>query len=70
MGFVTPQDQWLNLLLPKLRSLLFDEPLRAGQFLDRQAIEEKVHNRPNAISSNMLWRIVNLEMWMSVFDVR
>ncbi len=70
MGFVTPQDQWLQALLPKIRSLLVEEPLRAAEFIDRERIEKRFHDTSVDISGNMLWRLVCLEMWMRVFEVQ
>ena len=69
MGFVTPQDQWLQALLPNIRTLLIEEPLRAAEFIDREKIEKKFHGNAVDISGNTLWRLVCLEMWMRVFDV-
>ena len=70
MGFVTPQDQWLQALLPRIRSLLVEEPLRAAEFIDREKIEKRFHDTFVDISGNMLWRLVCLEMWMRVFEVQ
>jgi asparagine synthase (glutamine-hydrolysing) len=69
MGFVTPQHEWMRTLLPKVRTLLLDEPLRSGQFLDRNKLQQRLAKDPLSIAHSELWQIINLEMWMRVFDV-
>ncbi len=69
MGFVTPQNDWMRLLLPKIRTLLLDEPLRSGQFLSRSKLQQQLEHKPLSIGTSALWQTVNLEMWMRVFDV-
>ena len=69
MGFVTPQHDWMRMLLPKIRSLLLDEPLRSSQFLNRASLEKELKADHPTIANNVLWQIINLEMWMRVFDV-
>ncbi len=69
MGFVTPQNEWLRTLLPMVRTFLLDEPLRANQFLNQVSLEKRLKANPPTIANNILWQIINLEMWMRVFDV-
>jgi len=69
MGFVTPQNAWLRTLLPMVRTLLLDEPLRANEFLNQASLEKQLKADPPTIANNILWQIINLEMWMRVFDV-
>lgn len=70
MGFVTPQDEWMKLLSPKIQSLLLDTPLRSEHFVDQQYLRRALRHDGATISNSMLWRVVSLEMWMKVFDVR
>ncbi|HTR81367.1 MAG TPA: asparagine synthase C-terminal domain-containing protein, partial [Bacteroidota bacterium] len=70
MGFVTPQERWLQTLFSRMRTLLLDDSLRAAEFIDRENIEKKFHDNSVDISGNMLWRLVNLEMWMRIFDIQ
>ena len=69
MGFVTPQDEWMRILRPMIRALLLDEPLRSNQFLNRTNLEQHLRSEPPSIGNSVLWQIINLEMWMRVFDV-
>lgn len=69
MGFVTPQNEWMQMLQPQIRALLFDEHLRAEEFLNQSSLRRQFQNDPPTIPDNTLWRIVNLELWMRRFDV-
>ena len=68
MGFVTPQEEWMRMLRPMIRTLLLDGPLRSKQFLNEPFLQQILSEHPK-IASDTLWRIINLEMWMRVFDV-
>ncbi|MGA7160620.1 MAG: asparagine synthase (glutamine-hydrolyzing) [Bacteroidota bacterium] len=68
MGFVTPQEKWMRLLQPMIRTFLLDGPLRSKQFLNEEYIQRFLSEQ-SKIASDTLWRIVNLEMWMRVFNV-
>jgi len=69
MGFVTPQNEWMVGLLPAIRSFLRDEPLRSRRFFDQPGLQKRLHSDPPSIAYPVLWQILNLEMWMRVFDV-
>ena len=69
MGFVTPQNEWMQMLQPQIHTLLFDEPLRAEEFLNQSLLRRQFQNDPPTISNSTLWRIVNLELWMRRFHV-
>ena len=69
MGFVTPQNDWMRTLLPKIRTLLLDEPFRSGRFLNRASLQQQLEHDPRSIAHGELWQIINIEMWMRVFDV-
>jgi len=69
MGFVTPQNEWIRTLLPRIRTFLLDEPLRSSQFLNRNSLEQQLTKTHLSIAHSELWQIINLEMWMRVFDV-
>ncbi len=69
MGFVTPQNEWMRMLQPQIRTLLFDEHLRAEEFLNQSSLRRHLQNDPSTIPYSTLWRIVNLELWMRRFDV-
>ena len=70
MGFVTPQSQWIQKLLPRIREILLDEDLRASAYIDAESVKKKIREQTRSISDNLLWRVLNLELWMQVFDVR
>ena len=69
MGFVTPQDKWMRMLQPQIRALLFDEHLRAEEFLSPSSLRRQLQHDPPTIPHSTLWRVVNLELWMRRFDV-
>ena len=70
MGFVTPQSLWIQKLLPKIREVLTEGMLRSSAFVNAEAVKMKLGEGVPRISENLLWRILNLELWMQVFDVR
>ncbi len=68
MGFVTPQDEWMQMLRPKIRTFLLDGTLLSKQFLNEPFLTQLLNEQPKIVNDTV-WRIVNLEMWMRVFDV-
>ncbi len=69
MGFVTPQNEWMQMLQPQIRTLLFEEHLRAEEFLNQPSLRRQLQYDHPTIPHSTLWRIVNLELWMRRFDV-
>ena len=67
MGFVTPESDWMNILRPKIQTMLFEEPLRSANFLNAPGLQKQFV--AGTLPSYILWRFVNLEMWMRIFDV-
>ena len=67
MGFEAPQEMWLSMGRPMLLDF-FKQPSKARVARWVNAAEvKKLIEKGNAWNS-LLWRIINLEMWLRVFE--
>lgn len=66
MGWSTPQEMWLTEGASALRNF-FNKPLQAAVAPWVRVEEVKKNFNLKKYSSDLLWRIINLEMWFRVF---
>ncbi|MFH0989459.1 MAG: asparagine synthase (glutamine-hydrolyzing) [bacterium] len=69
MGFVTPESQWLSVLLPKFRELLLYQSIRSERFIDKKRFTGILASEKLPLPSADVWRLLNLELWMREFQV-
>ncbi|MEZ4859683.1 MAG: asparagine synthase (glutamine-hydrolyzing) [Caldilineaceae bacterium] len=68
VGFETPQQEWLPILL-ELGKDLFDSQAHSAEFLDLQVVRRHLcagegKDQPN---QSLTWRLLNLEMWLRIW---
>ncbi|HTP79852.1 MAG TPA: asparagine synthase (glutamine-hydrolyzing) [Bacteroidota bacterium] len=69
MGFVTPEKEWLNELMPSIVGRLKSEPFRSSRYIDGRALLNRLDNPRLRVKSYDAWRFINLELWMREFRV-
>ncbi|MCX6133078.1 MAG: asparagine synthase (glutamine-hydrolyzing) [Ignavibacteriales bacterium] len=69
MGFVTPEELWMRELHGDFRTLLRQQPLRAGRFLLTEKFAHDFEQSTLPLASSDTWRFLNLELWMREFAV-
>lgn len=71
VGFETPQDEWLKVLLRRNPDL-FGGGARIGEYVDvaalRGAIDGWMAGNLHGVSGNAIWRFVNTEFWLRTFS--
>lgn len=68
IGFQTPEKKWIEELRSKLREFFSDPNPRATRYYDLEALR-KLLSRPKLTNdgANLIWRIVNVELWHREF---
>ncbi len=65
-GFTTPHQRWLAELTPQINAF-FAEDVRAAPYIAPEALEQL--RGPQAGTMQGVWRLLNLESWLRVFDL-
>jgi asparagine synthase (glutamine-hydrolysing) len=65
-GYTTPHDRWMRELTPQINDL-FSGEVHSEAYLSPDALAEL--KSPNAGSIPGVWRLINLESWLRVFEL-
>ena len=63
MGFLTPQNQWMDADKKKYLNLE-NESLQYMSFINKQEIKPIIEK-----DNNLLWRVINAGRWIKIFDI-
>jgi len=69
MGFVTPQDMWLNIIEGEIRDTFNSKDFLGRPYIDSNGVSElleKYYGGDNSLS-NTVWKLFCIEIWMRVF---
>jgi len=74
LGFDTPDREWVRMGLSNGQRALWDAPrLRMERFLDPRKVAQEcqkfLRQAPTALSSDLIFRAVSLELWAQVHQV-
>ena len=69
MGFVTPEETWINALRPHFVKLIRQEAFRSARFADMKKFIDHFDRGSISLQSSDIWRFLNLEFWMREFRV-
>jgi asparagine synthase (glutamine-hydrolysing) len=69
MGFVTPEAEWEAELMPRILSRLQSERFHSDRFIDGDLLVARLGRPSSGLRSYDAWRLINLELWMRIFDV-
>jgi asparagine synthase (glutamine-hydrolysing) len=69
VGFITPEREWFDQHKENIRELLTSSTLRSKDFIDATRLKEHIDEFLSTMPTNILWRAINLELWMRVFRV-
>jgi asparagine synthase (glutamine-hydrolysing) len=69
MGFVTPEEKWIQDLRPHFVKLIRQEAFRSSRFADMKKFIDHFDRRSISLASSDVWRFLNLEFWMREFRV-
>jgi asparagine synthetase B (glutamine-hydrolysing) len=69
MGFVTPEEAWINDLRPHFVKLIRQEAFRSARFADMKKFIDHFDRESISLPSSDIWRFLNLEFWMREFRV-
>ena len=72
MGFQTPEAMWLKAANIYIRDLFSSSNLNSTDYLEPKHILNKLDSQfeMQGTGDNVLWRWINLELWMQRFDMR
>jgi asparagine synthase (glutamine-hydrolysing) len=70
MGFVTPEETWLQNLRPHFVDLIRQQAVRSARYVDMKKFIDHFDRGSISLPSNDIWRFLNLEFWMREFQVR
>ncbi|MDD5173068.1 MAG: asparagine synthase (glutamine-hydrolyzing) [Patescibacteria group bacterium] len=66
IGFEVPQKAWLTTIKTEIKKI-FSQEIHASKYLNRYQILKCVEN--NNFDDRILWRALNLELWMRIFKL-
>ncbi len=69
MGFVTPETEWEAELLPLFLDQLRSEKFRSSRYVDDAQLLHRLSTSSKNLKSYDVWRFINLELWMRLFNV-
>jgi asparagine synthase (glutamine-hydrolysing) len=69
MGFVTPEETWIQNLRPHFVSLIRQQECRSSRFADMKKFIDHFDRGSIPLLSSDIWRFLNLEFWMREFQV-
>jgi asparagine synthase (glutamine-hydrolysing) len=69
MGFVTPEQTWIQNLRPHFVKLIRQEAFRSARFADMKKFIDHFDRGATTLGSSDVWRFLNLEFWMREFRV-
>ena len=69
MGFVTPEEAWIQNLRPHFVNLIRQQAFRSARFTDMKKFIDHFDRGSVSLSSSDIWRFLNLEFWMREFWV-
>ena len=69
MGFVTPEETWIQDLRPHFVRLIRQEAFRSARFANMKKFIDHFDRGSISLPSSDIWRFLNLEFWMREFRV-
>jgi asparagine synthase (glutamine-hydrolysing) len=69
MGFVTPEEAWVQNLRPHFVNLIRQQLFRSARFTDMKKFIDHFDHGSISLPSSDIWRFLNLEFWMREFRV-